>query len=699
MGQSGQLNMESGEKIQIGGAGIPDRRKRPMKVYKFTIRARLLIWFLLIALVPLAIALYLTYTTSRKALESVLHDYLVTFANGKAQALEAYAAERSRDVTALSRTQDVRAALPAFGNAIRSSGPRSAKYAALEQKFGPFLRLYIEQLDYDDVILISPAAEVVFSARGRTGVNLHGAALKDHVLAGVFDRAETLMETEISDFQTGSGSSSPVAFVAAPVLQEGVVLGSVVLALNTSQVTRIVSDYAGLGETGETVVGGIQGSEILFVTPLRHDPSAAFKRRIPLGGTSSLGMQRAVHGSKGFGLTVDYRGKQVMAVWRYLPSFRWGLVVKLDTAEAFARITQQRNAVLLSGASVLFLVVLIAGIVARSISYPIVGLTRIAKQVSAGDLRTRQSGTSIAESKDEVSILASGFYKMTASLVQLVRGVKGASADVTASSTQIAGSSKQLEVTVTEQAAATHEVVATSREISSRSHVLVETVQEIARSAEQTALLARSGETAVSEMETAMGDLVEAAGTISSKLSLLKEKAGNIGAVITVIARVADQTNLLSLNAAIEAEKAGELGRGFSVVASEIRRLADQSALSAQDIERIISEMQSSVSAGVLSAEKFAKEIRGSAEKVRGVSRQFTQIIEQVQAVTPRFESVNEGVQSQSISAEQIVEAMTHLSEAAQQTTESVRELNRVAEQLNQAAQNLQEEVSRFTVS
>ena len=418
-----------------------------------------------------------------------------------------------------------------------------------------------------------------------------------------------------------------------------------------------------------------------------------------MGGTSSLGMQRAVHGSKGFGLTEDYRGKQVLAVWRYLPSFRWGLVVKLDTEEAFARVTRQRNAVLLCGVAVLLFVTLIAGVIARSISQPIAGLTRIAKQVSGGDLSSSFSVSSIPESKDEVSVLASGFFGMTASLVHLIRGVKGASADVTASSTQIAGASKQLEVTVTEQAAATHEVVATSREISARSRGLVETMQEIARVSEETASLARSGESSLSEMEAAMRQLVQAAGTITTKLAVLNEKAGRIGAVITVIARVADQTNLLSLNAAIEAEKAGELGRGFSVVASEIRRLADQSALSAQDIDRIISEMQSSVSAGVLSTEKFAKEVRASAQKVGDVSRRFTQIIEQVQAVTPRFESVSEGVESQSISAEQIAEAMGHLSEAAQQTTQSVRELNRVAEQLNLASQNLEEEIARFTVS
>src|ERR1700681_3630636 len=112
---------------------------------------------------------------------------------------------------------------------------------------------------------------------------------------------------------------------------------------------------------------------------------------------------------------------------------------------------------------------------------------------------------------------------------------------------------------------------------------------------------------------------VEASASINERLAVLSDKAGNIGTVVTTITRVADQTNLLSLNAAIEAEKAGEYGRGFAVVATEIRRLADQTAVATYDIEQMVKEMQQAVSAGVMGMDKFSEEVRRGVADVRSV--------------------------------------------------------------------------------
>ena len=163
---------------------------------------------------------------------------------------------------------------------------------------------------------------------------------------------------------------------------------------------------------------------------------------------------------------------------------------------------------------------------------------------------------------------------------------------------------------------------------------------------------------------------------------------------MTTITKVADQTNLLSLNAAIEAEKAGEYGRGFAVVATEIRRLADQTAVATYDIEQMVKEMQSAVSAGVMGMDKFSEEVRRGVQEVEQASTQLGQIIQQVQTLTPRFEAVNEGMQLQATGGQQINEALMQLSEAAQQTAESLQHSNRAIEQLDEAAHGLQNGVA-----
>ena len=195
-----------------------------------------------------------------------------------------------------------------------------------------------------------------------------------------------------------------------------------------------------------------------------------------------------------------------------------------------------------------------------------------------------------------------------------------------------------------------------------------------------------------------MKQLVDATSSISSKLSVISEKAGNINSVVTTITKVADQTNLLSLNAAIEATKAGEYGLGFAVVAREIRRLADQTAAATLEIEAMVKEMQSSVTVGVMEMDKFSEEVKRGVRTVGEISGQLGQIIEGVKEVTGQFEKLNDGMKTQSQGAEQISEAMVHLSEGAKQTSESVKQSNVATEQLRGAARSLQVEVARFNL-
>ena len=136
-------------------------------------------------------------------------------------------------------------------------------------------------------------------------------------------------------------------------------------------------------------------------------------------------------------------------------------------------------------------------------------------------------------------------------------------------------------------------------------------------------------------MDRTMRQLAESTGSIGSKLSVISERAANINLVVTTITKVADQTNLLSINAAIEAEKAGEYGLGFLVVAREIRRLADQTAVATLDIERMVKEMQYSVSAGVMEMDKFSEQVRQGVGEVGQIGGQLGQIITAVAGPGP----------------------------------------------------------------
>jgi len=301
--------------------------------------------------------------------------------------------------------------------------------------------------------------------------------------------------------------------------------------------------------------------------------------------------------------------------------------------------------------------------------------------------------------RDEFGVLSDGLNRLADDLSDLVGQVQRSGIQVNTTATEIAATAKQQQTTAHEIAATTSEIGATSKEISATSKELVKTMNEVNHVAEETAKLASSGQMSIGHMEATMRQIMDASGSITAKLAVLSEKTTNINSVVTTITKVADQTNLLSLNAAIEAEKAGEYGLGFAVVAMEIRRLADQTAVATYDIEKMVKEMQSAVAAGVMGMDKFSEEVRRGVEEIRQVSTHLAQIIHQVQTLTPRFQTVNEGMHAQATGAQQISETLTQLSEAAQQTAESLRQSNAAIEQLNGAARGLQTSVARFKLS
>jgi len=336
--------------------------------------------------------------------------------------------------------------------------------------------------------------------------------------------------------------------------------------------------------------------------------------------------------------------------------------------------------------------IVFAYLITRSITLPLQRALRTARRVASGDLAAHID----VNSRDETGQLLAALRDMMQGLAKIVGEVQNSGIQVNSSVTAIAATGKEQQATATEIAATTTEIGATSREISATSRELVKTMNEVSAVAEQSASLANSGQAGLSRMEETMRQVMEAAGSINAKLTVLNEKAGNINQVVTTITKVADQTNLLSLNAAIEAEKAGEYGRGFAVVASEIRRLADQTAVATYDIEQTVKEIQSAVSAGVMGMEKFSEEVRRGMQDVQHVGGELSQIIQQVQALAPRVESVNEGMQAQATGAEQISQALTQLSEAAQQTVESLRHSAVAVDGLMEVSVGLHASVSRF---
>jgi methyl-accepting chemotaxis protein WspA len=667
-----------------------------------SIAGRLLFWFLVIALVPCGLLTAVTARIAANALSASVRSTLTMIAEDKAEAIELYASERLRDGTALARgptfalaVERLTAALagPSEGGSNSSAETRLRSAAV---PFQDFLEYSANAFDYDLLLLLDNEGRVLFSLDEEaiaTGRRLLEGQLASSELAAGFDRSRTLLQSELTGFQT-YGGSRPLAFVTSPILQEGRVIGVLALGFRPDVLWSMLNDYTGLGSSGEILTGELRGDAVLVTTPLRHAPDAAFRLQIPLGGDQAAAAQAAARGGRGYGTMEDYRGVFSVAAWRYLPSFGWGLIVKQNEDEAFSLARFQRTAIILLSLATIVGVTVAAFVVARTISTPIRTAVSVASQVAGGDLRADVS----TDSNDETGALLRAIQRMTLDLRGLIGRIQQSSVALISTATAIQATSSEQQQVITDYGASTSQAVAAVKQISVTSQELVRTMTEVNTMASRTGTMAAEGRGNLEGMDAIMRQLAESTSSFGAKLGVISERAANINLAVTTITKVADQTNLLSINAAIEAEKAGEYGLGFLVVAREIRRLADQTAVASLDIERMVKEMQYSVSAGVMEMDKFAEQVRGGVQEIGLVSEKLGEIIEAVQGISGRFGQVTEGMRAQSQGAEQIREAMVRLADGASRTAASLGDFNKATTHLREAVSDLKEEVSRFTI-
>jgi len=668
-----------------------------------SIAGRLLFWFLVIALIPCGVLTTITARIASKALENSVRDTLVQIAACKAQELEAYATERVRDGMALSQEPSIIRAtreLAAVGGPGQKNGTaatvlRDAITSSMTG-FASFLEHAAGAFGYSQLLLIDAQGRIVFALDDSVplGSSLLSGAMSTSELAVGFDRSRTLLQADLGGFQAYGGRSQPLAFVTSPILDDGKVIGVLALGLGPQRVWQVLSDLGGLGDTGEIVTGGRVGDAVLVTAPLRHAADAAFRMQIPLGATRGSATQRAASGERGFGPAIDYRGRDVVAAWCYLPSYRWGMVVKQDASEAYALVRFQRAAIIGLSLATILGVILAALAVARSISTPIRTAVDVARQVAAGDLRAHVDATT----DDETGALLAAIATMTNDLRGLIGRIQKSSVALISTATAIQATSSEQQQVIADYGASTSQAVAAVKEISATSQELLRTMTEVNDMAAHTGHMATDGRRNLADMDGTMRQLAESTSSFGEKLAVISARAATINLAVTTITKVADQTNLLSINAAIEAEKAGEYGTGFLVVAREIRRLADQTAVASLDIERMVKEMQSSVSAGVMEMDKFSKQVLSGVSEIGEVSAKLGEIISAVHGINERFGQVTEGMRAQSQGAEQIREAMIRLAEGATRTATSLDDFNKATAHLRGAVGDLKEEVSRFAI-
>lgn len=274
---------------------------------------------------------------------------------------------------------------------------------------------------------------------------------------------------------------------------------------------------------------------------------------------------------------------------------------------------------------------------------------------------------------------------------RITQKMNEAASSVASSSMEIAATMEQQERTASQQAASVNETTTTMDELGASARQVMNQAESATGSANAVLGQADNGTRAVEETLETMYSLKDRVSAIAQQILRLSEQTNQIGNISNLVSDLANQTNMLALNAAVEAVRAGEHGKGFSVVASEIRKLADQSKKSAEKINILVEDIQNAINTTVMVTDEGTKSVETGVNVSQNTSHAFAGVREGINQVVMSNQQITLTLKQQVNAVEQVIEAMTVLNVAAQETAAGITQVKEGTQRLNQAAVSLQD--------
>ncbi len=374
-----------------------------------TLRKKLISILSALAVCPMIFVGILGYFSAKTALEKLRMEQLKSITDLKAKKIEAFFAEHKNHLRIAQRRPTIKkyaAILYDF-----DADFTSPVYADIRDELDRALQMYPSVYDYANVMLANPQGKIVYALNRFSNLEDMDRYLPD-LWQESFTRGKSgIYLSDVFRNQSQAGHFS--VYITAPLHNfNGTFVGVIALEVDMASIFILLQDATGMGTTGETLIARQEGEAALFLNPLRHDQNAALQRRAMFGQPQAIPIQAALKGKAGSGISTDYRGEEVVAAWQGIPSLDWGIVAKIDSSEAFKAATTLRNFVFLLVIAVIVLSILLAFMVAKSISDPIRALQEGAAQIGRGNLDFK-IGTA---ARDELGQLGRAFDQMTAEL-------------------------------------------------------------------------------------------------------------------------------------------------------------------------------------------------------------------------------------------------------------------------------------------
>ena len=500
---------------------------------------------------------------------------------------------------------------------------------------------------------------------------------------------------------------------SAPVYQDGDLIGYWTNRAKFSLVEEIFEQtYQELKHTNvpgaELTLLDDQGRILVDYDPgtqeteaLVHNLDTVFKK-FNLAEKGVVMAQKAIAGESGFMNSFNAK-KEISQVGGFThlkgalgyPGMNWAILVRVPADEAAFEAVAIRRDIWLAVLVCLGAIFPIGILIGRAVVRRVTPVVEIAEKAAQGDLTGRVPVTSA----DELGQMGSAFNTFLENLnamigqtAQVAHTVAAAAEELSVNGTQVSQASREQASQSTHVASAVEEMSATANEMTRNAQVMAQTAQDLSGTA------MKGGEVVANSMR-GMEAVASTMHVSADRIQVLGQRSQEIGEIIRVIEDIADQTNLLALNAAIEAARAGEQGRGFAVVADEVRKLAERTGKATKEIAGVIETVQAGTKEAVTSMEAGTTEVQTGMDLVNEAGTRLNEIVDGVQKVTTMVQQLAGSIDEQTQATEQIAGGIQAVAGLSQQNEGSVEQVVVATSDLSRMATELQDDLKRFQLT